>query len=289
MSSSEYHSADQMALDVSSQEQQDRALSEETLETAVRIFRDAGFVILKDLVPSEWIERARDDYAEAYWAAWEEEKANNPEKVEGKGFQGIPGEFGAQGMPMREPFMDELAIANPWAMQVLDAVMSEDIFIQLPYGSNTAAPNADPGPQHVHRDIGAQLLSDLPIATTPHYAVVNIALTEFTPENGSTEIWPGTHRLPDHDTDESDDLEARAATMPSVRANMPAGSVVVRDMRMWHRGMPNTTDALRIMLAPVYTHPLLGSDAPTVTVPQGLWEDYSERTRNLCRYNATEE
>lgn len=288
MSSSESDGVNKMAIEVSTQEKEEQALSQETLDTAVQIFRDAGFVILKEIVPSEWIERTRDEYAEAYWAAWEEEKAKNPDKVEGKGFQGIPGEFGAQGMPMQEPFMDELAIANPWAMQILHSVMSEDIFIQLPYGSNTAAPSADPGPQHLHRDIGAQLLPDLPIATTPHYAVVNIALTDFTPENGSTEIWPGTHRLPDHDEDGAD-LETRSEALPSVRANMPAGSVVVRDMRMWHRGMPNTTDELRIMLAPVYTHHLLGSDAPDVTVPQNLWEGYSERARHLLRYNSAEE
>lgn len=289
MSSSVNDGADQMAIDVSNREKDQRALTEETLATAVRIFRDAGFVVLPGLAPTEWIERTRDEYAAAYWKAWEQEVENNPGKVEGKGFQGIPGEFGAQGMPLREPFMDELAIANPWAMQILHTVMSEDIFLRLPYGSNTAAPNADAGPQHVHRDTGAQLLPDLPIATTTHNAVVNIALTDFTPENGSTEIWPGTHRLPDHDASDGGDLEARAETMPSVRANMPAGSVVVRDMRMWHRGMPNTTDELRIMLAPVYTHPLLGSEPPDVSVPRSLWDGYSERARHLCRYNAAED
>ena len=33
---------------------------------------------------------------------------------------------------------------------------------------------------------------------------------------------------------------------------MSAGSIVFRDMRTWHRGMPNTTDQPRTMISLVY-------------------------------------
>jgi ectoine hydroxylase-related dioxygenase (phytanoyl-CoA dioxygenase family) len=283
------NSVEDMTLEISDEEKRDRTLTDDTLEKAVQIFRDAGFVVLEEVVPEDWLTRTRAEYEEAYWEAWEKELEANPDKVQGKGFQGIPGEFGAQGMPMRMPFMNELAIANPWALQILDVVMGDDFFLALPYGSNTAAPNADPGPQHVHRDTDPHLFPEFPVSTPPTQVVVNIPLTDFTPENGSTELWPGTHRVPDLDPSDGEKLEERAETMPSLRANMPAGSVVVRDMRMWHRGMPNTTDDLRIMLAPYYNHRIHvpPSDPATVagTIPQSVADEMSERALDLCRHN----
>ena len=270
-------------LEISTREEDNRKLEEETLATAVRIVRDAGAVILPDIVPESWVEQVRTAYEEAYWEAWENEQQENPDTVAGAGFQGIPGEFGSQGIPIRMPYMDELAVANPWAMQILNEVMSEDIYLALPYGSNTAAPQADHTPQHVHRDIG----TDLPAAEQPPLCVVNISLTEFTPANGSTELWPATHTVPDFSEDDSEELDARASRLPSVRANMPAGSVVVRDMRMWHRGMPNTTDRLRIMLAPVYSDTLPPDpDGFPGEIPQDVWDEMSDAARHVCRFNS---
>ena len=37
-----------------------------------------------------------------------------------------------------------------------------------------------------------------------------------------------------------------------MQVTAPAGSIVIRDMRTWHRGMANTTDTLRTMLSLVY-------------------------------------
>ena len=36
-------------------------------------------------------------------------------------------------------------------------------------------------------------------------------------------------------------LEKRVQSLASVRMLIPAGSLVIRDMRCWHRGMPNKT------------------------------------------------
>ena len=40
----------------------------------------------------------------------------------------------------------------------------------------------------------------------PLLIVVNIALDDFTTNNGATEIWPGSHRLVDADAEESKTL-----------------------------------------------------------------------------------
>ena len=75
--------------------------------------------------------------------------------------------------------------------------------------------------------------------------VVNILLDDFTAANGATQIWPGSHRLVDADQAEINTLKispSRWSDYPRVQVTAPAGSIVIRDMRTWHRGMANTTD-----------------------------------------------
>ena len=41
--------------------------------------------------------------------------------------------------------------------------------------------------------------------------------------------------------------------MASVRMTMPVGSPCLRDMRLWHGSMPNSTDEIRAMISLGYT------------------------------------
>ena len=47
-------------------------------------------------------------------------------------------------------------------------------------------------------------------------------------------------------------VEARREIAPPVRGNTKKGSVLIRDMRLWHRGMPNHSDRPRQMIAMVH-------------------------------------
>lgn len=56
---------------------------------------------------------------------------------------------------------------------------------------------------------------------------------------------------------------------------MPAGSIVIRDMRTWHRGMANTTNKLRTMLSLVYFRQYFPPDnlsASSVGAPDADWD-----------------
>lgn len=78
---------------------------------------------------------------------------------------------------------------------------------------------------------------------------IDVLLTPFTAMNGATEIWPGSHRIPDLDDAERARTEARAASRESVLITGEPGDVVVRDPRAWHRAGANQTEAVRMMLS----------------------------------------
>jgi ectoine hydroxylase-related dioxygenase (phytanoyl-CoA dioxygenase family) len=73
------------------------------------------------------------------------------------------------------------------------------------------------------------------------------AIDDFTAENGATEVIPGSHRWGD-ERPAPEDSRARKIVMP-------AGSVVVFQGTLWHRGGANCTDRPRLAITPQYCQP----------------------------------
>jgi hypothetical protein len=115
------------------------------------------------------------------------------------------------------------------------------------------------------------------------HAVVNIPLIPFTLENGATEVWPGTHWIVDDCEADGAKLEERACFFPSQRTVLPVGAIVVRDLRMWHRGVPNPGTELRTMMAIVYQRAFVHEEA--CNIPQTTWDSWSEDTQKIFRFN----
>jgi len=246
-------------------------LDDESLDRALQQLRELGYVVLESVFPEGWIP----DFLQQYLGEAGRQYGDQWPKTHG----GISS-------PMCKPFLDPLVIQNPFAMQILSSALGEDFFAYLPYGSNTAWPGSPV--QHIHRDSG-HLFPDTPYVLPMSTAVVNIPLVDFSQENGATEVWPASHLIADAQTEQKLSLEARVKELPSVRVIMPAGSVVVRDMRCWHRGMPNRTAQPRPMLALVYFRKFhhLPNDATTFrrSIDPGIWDQFSEPVQHIYRFN----
>ncbi|XDG02423.1 hypothetical protein ABKA04_002038 [Annulohypoxylon sp. FPYF3050] len=122
----------------------------------------------------------------------------------------------------------------------------------------------------------------------PFAIALNTCLIDVGPENGSTELWLGTQNtnLDDHrELGEpmiaEEKLEARRKVRGPCYPRLRKGSIVLRDLRLWHAGMPNPTQDVRIMLAIVYyaawykngvTTPMPESLKPTIEA----LEDYGK-------------
>jgi len=185
-------------------------------------------------------------------------------------------------LPFVKPFTEEYLIANPIALDVVDAVLGSGVRCTY-LASDTACPGSDY--QNVHSDL-PPLFPNLGVALPVYSLVLNIPLVDVDADNGPLEVWPGgTHLDPDNTNHTAIDGETvRAAkTMYSEKVFMPAGSMVIRDIRMWHRGTPNRTGGNRTNIALIYNKEWYGGGA-TIQIPAERYEQLSERARMLFRF-----
>ncbi|HEY5924186.1 MAG TPA: phytanoyl-CoA dioxygenase family protein [Kofleriaceae bacterium] len=105
------------------------------------------------------------------------------------------------------------------------------------------------------------------------------AIEEFTEENGATEVIPGSHKWGHEHPDERDDYEF-------VPATMPAGSAIVFDGALWHRGGANRSDGTRLALSPQYCQPWLRpQESQLLIVPPDAARTCSDRMRSMLGYS----
>jgi len=97
-----------------------------------------------------------------------------------------------------------------------------------------------------HRDLNYQhFVSTRPLSISALYCV-----DDFTVETGATEVLPGTHRIEPCPSSEFTEKNAR-----TVEAS--AGSVIIFDSMMYHRGGENVSNRVRRGINHMYTLPLI--------------------------------
>lgn len=255
------------------------ALSPRRLEEALRTIDDVGFVAVENAYDLDFIDAVR--------AAYEVELEKFLQSR--GGLEGMRGKtFGLNHIgffpPLFPPVADGTIAAHPIAVQILTALLGKGLRCSF-FHTNTACPGS--GIQPVHRDGGSLFEGEWPVTHPVVQMVLNIPLCPFTVENGATQIWPGTHRIADRTPEEGKRLEERAARLPSAKMVLPVGSFVLRDLRMWHRGMPNDSGRIRTMMAIVYQREWLtdGLHHRRVTIPQSTWDGWPEAARHIFRHN----
>jgi ectoine hydroxylase-related dioxygenase (phytanoyl-CoA dioxygenase family) len=107
------------------------------------------------------------------------------------------------------------------------------------------------------------------------------AIEDFTADNGATELIAGSHRW----ASEAPDL-SRPARPDAITAVMPAGSALVFDAALWHRGGHNRSSRTRLAISPQYCQPFLRTQESQLLVvpPHAAW-CCSPRMRALLGYS----
>jgi ectoine hydroxylase-related dioxygenase (phytanoyl-CoA dioxygenase family) len=170
-----------------------------------------------------------------------------------------------------EPF---LRIAeHPAVIALLDAVLLPNYLLST---AQTIRLHPGEAAQGWHTDDGFYLAPrpySRPLAIT-----VIWALEDFTADNGATELIPGSHRWGMEHPDTRD--------VAPVAAVMPAGSALVFDAALWHRGGANRSSGTRLALSPQYCQPYLRpQESQLLIVPPDAARRCSPRMRAMLGYS----
>jgi ectoine hydroxylase-related dioxygenase (phytanoyl-CoA dioxygenase family) len=243
------------ALDITLEERKGGRLSANRQAEAVQAVRKDGYVILNDLIDPAILAPIRD------------RMLSDVAKIMAR--DDIPFNFNRgniqQDPPPFPPYLSREVLCNEIVIAISQAILGKGLKNGM-YSGNTAMPRST-ARQPVHADSG-QLWPNLEAAHPAYALVINVLPVDVSPENGSTEIWPGSH-LDTSVVMQDDEIKVSEEKLAEQRKKAPgfqytarAGSVVIRDMRMWHAGMPNHTDQPRPMIAMIHYVTWWGDLAP---------------------------
>lgn len=151
------------------------------------------------------------------------------------------------------------AVGQPlWNLLVEGSVFEQAVVHEVPYAlaayllgedlnlSSLSAMIRGPGTPalELHTDM---LLTPAPFATYAQVANISWALTDYTPDNGSTCFWPGSHKFCRQPT-----TEEMQKTDRFVPVTAPAGSLVMWHGNTWHGSFERKNPGLRMQLIMFY-------------------------------------
>lgn len=185
--------------------------------------RAQGVVVLPDPLPADFVAELRGAFQtvlERHIAASEPNRGTRRHQIY---------------LPFEPPFSDPVLWADPVVLDTVEQVLGPD-FECTYYGSDTPYPGAEHQP--THQD-GGPLFPEWPSRPPLYCVALNVPLVDVDDDNGPLEWFRGSDR-PGPDADPE-------------RFTAPAGTILLRDTRIWHRGSPNLGDGPRPMLALLYT------------------------------------
>jgi hypothetical protein len=229
-------------------------MASDKLADAAQVLHDEGFVVLQDVVDHGHLETLRTKMLEDLEVILDRPDA--PFNFNKGNVQQDPPPF--------PPYLFKDVLQNDLVIAVTESVLGPGLKNSF-YSGNTALPGGTRQP--VHPDVG-QLWPGLTHPTPAFGLVVNIPVVDVTPENGATELWPGTHRDTTHSVQGGSarvtetELAYWRDTHPPIQPSLPLGSVLIRDIRLWHAGMPNHTSIPRPMIAMIHWCSWWNDDGP---------------------------
>ncbi len=235
--------------------QQQTIISYENLHELHDEFNKNGYVIFENVIPEELLEDLRTAYDKAIKAKMQRLgiipiNADLSEHARvGRDFRPEGGNHDQNRwnmhLPSRSPFMNSAIFANNRFLPLIKKILGQDC-VNIMLASDTPFPGASY--QSYHQDFERLALT------------VNVALYDVTEHDSPLEVVPGTHRKLNKDRNletftkenvkySKNDLTWAIENIPTQRLTCKAGSVIIRDQRMIHRGTAHTGTRYRPLLA----------------------------------------
>jgi len=222
---------------------------------------DQGYTVINSVLSNSYMQRVRDELAPYL----------QQQKMGRNNFEGERSER-VYALLAKAPSLAHM-IEHPIAIALLDRLLPTNYLL-----SAALAINVHPGetPQPFHYDDGAGQLG-LPKPRQAFGFSTIWAFDDFTNTNGATEVVAGSHLWADGRTPRADEI---------TKIIMPAGSVVIFDGTLVHRGGANQSTSTRLAITPQYCSPGLRQiENMVLAVPPDVACQYSDKVQSLLGYN----
>lgn len=232
-------------------------------------FKREGYVVIENAIPYEVIVKMRGSFLHLMEEKIRQSHINPVVRIDARHIRndGVKIDFRPEGgnhdlnrwnmhVPSTADFINNFTLSHPKVLSVIKSVMGTDPVAFL-LASDTPYPGS--GFQNIHQDF-------------PRFGItINIPLVDFTEENAPLQVWPSSHiRGTKFSTDEVNlsnheiiDLTSR---IKGRRLLVKAGSIVIRDQRLVHRGTANTSHQPRPCLSFWYKN-INSFDITGLTIP----------------------
>jgi len=208
-------------------------MPDQVVDAVCRRFREVGVMLFKDVLTPGKVEALRDAY-EATCSQYHRDMKHDDALLVGVMRHMIT-------VPFSGPFNDPDVYANPHVMPVIRKLLGETAILGS-FVSVTSLPGAPE--QHAHRDVPLLFEDQDQTPELPVYCTTLVLpLVEMNATNGTTAFFPGFRADNAWTTDEI------------LRPEVPVGSAVLFDSRIWHFGTENLSDSTRPVLYNNYQRP----------------------------------
>jgi len=146
---------------------------------------------------------------------------------------------------------------------IISALVGETAILHL-QNSIIVFPEKKHGQSHFHRDFAKDFISSKPLSVNALWMI-----DEFNSETGATWIAPKTHKMENWPSNEY--LEKNA-----IQAKGKAGSVLIFDSMLIHRGGSNISNITRRAINHQYTKPFIKQQ---IDLPRYLGEKYDKESK----------
>ena len=236
---------------VSEAERSAAQLSRQNIQKGVQEFHQNGFVILENAVGRRSVEHIHQKMLQDF------DKYHKSSSIRWN--QGPTAGNICQPPPLLPEYLHEDVWANRFGVDIMKNIIGPRP--QLSFATSNVALPESRGRQAVHSDYYCSHF-DFPV-----FLEVNVYLHDVDEHNGATEFWLGTHNgyCKDHHSSpttgwiKQEVFTPRATVSPPVQPAIPKGSLLIRDLRLWHAARENQANEPRIILGFMFSPVWFGS------------------------------
>ena len=209
------------------------------LERAVEEIKLAGYTVLTDVLTADEVADAREKIDWIY--------ETQVDEVGGRAqLEAINDSYTARCPLAYDDFFLDVA-RNPKVLQLVEAFLGDYFTLMLQNGViNIPVSGDEQNAGYWHRDLNYQhFVSTRPVSISALFCV-----DDFSDETGGTRVLPGSHKT---EAFPSEDFVLKH----EIGINAPAGSVIVFDSMLYHRGGHNRSSVVRRAINHMYTIPFI--------------------------------